>query len=1097
MVSRVLKNRSNDFGNYYLYLLVKKIANMKTRQFFALILAALSTVASYSQAIQVNLKAFLEGPFNGAMMGTLLNSDNYLPLAQPYNTAPWNYQGTESVAAIPNADVVDWVLVELRETAGDASTAYEGDSIASQAGFILKDGTIVSVDGTSPMQLGSTVTYKLYAVVFHRNHLPVLSGGQLILNAGTYAWDFTTSAAQAYGGSNAHKELTPGIWGMVAGDGDANGQVNNADKNDVWKPQSGLSGYRTGDFSMNGQVDNVDKNDLWKVNSGKSAQMPGPWVCEKPFADTRDGQVYSTVQIGTQCWMAKNMNVGTMIMGVNNQTNNGIIEKHCYENSAVKCDVYGGLYQWNEMMQYVTTPGVMGICPPTGGWHLPTDEEWCTLEQYIDPAINCSLTGWRGVDGGGKLKEAGTTHWASPNTGATNSSGFTALPGGRHGTDGNFYNETYYAYFWSSSESGSNAWGRSLYYNFATINRSYFSKDYGYSVRCLKDSNQAPSQPSNPNPPDNSTNQPLNTQLSWTCTDPENDPLTFDVYFGTTNPPAQVAAGQTDTTFIPMTLAYDTSYYWKITAHDDHGHSTEGPVWSFTTQAWQCGDPFVDERDNQEYTTVQIGTQCWMAENLNIGTMISGTSNQTNNALIEKYCYLNGAAICDMLGGLYQWDEMMQYMTTPGVKGICPDGWHLPTDAEWCTLTQFIDPTVNCGATGVSGTDVGTKMKSTTGWYGGGNGTNASGFTALPGGFRATDGSFEYFNYHANFWSSSESGTLAWYRGLHYSNANIYRIDYNKNYGFSVRCEKYPFNQSPAEPSNPTPPDNSTNQPLNTQLSWSCTDPDNDPLTFDVYFGTTNPPVQVAAGQTDTTFIPMTLAYDTSYYWKITAHDDHGHSTEGPVWSFTTQAWQCGDPFVDERDNQEYTTMQIGTQCWMAENLNIGTMIQGTSNQINNGTIEKYCYDNSTANCDVYGGLYQWNEMMQYVTTPGVKGICPDGWHVPTDAEYCTLTQFIDPTVNCGVTGWNGTDVGTKMKSTTGWYEGGNGTNASGFTALPGGARDYSSGSFYFLTYDGNFWCSSESGSNAWLRRLCYLDAQVSRYSLNWSYGFSVRCVRD
>jgi len=206
--------------------------------------------------------------------------------------------------------------------------------------------------------------------------------------------------------------------------------------------------------------------------------------------------------------------------------------------------------------------------------------------------------------------------------------------------------------------------------------------------------------------------------------------------------------------------------------------------------------------------------------------------------------------------------------------------------------------------------------------------------------------------------------------------------------------------------------------------------------------------------------------------------------------------WNCGDPFTDPRDNQEYATVQIGTQCWMAENLNIGTMITGASNQTNNAIIEKYCYDNSAANCDVYGGLYQWNEMMQYVTTPGVKGICPDGWHLPTDAEYCTLTQFIDPTVNCGVTGWSGTDVGTKMKSTTGWYGGGNGTNASGFTALPGGYRN-PNGLFNYLTYDAFFWSSSESGTNAWYRSLSCIFATVYRGYDNKGSGFSVRCEKD
>jgi len=449
--------------------------------------AIVSSSSLSSQSITVNVKAFLEGPFAGTQMGTTLNTGNYLPLNQPYSIAPWNYTGTESVAAIPNTNVVDWVLVELRETAGDASTAYKDGILATQAGFLLNDGTIVSVDGASPLQFNVTVTQKLFAVVYHRNHVPVLSGGELLLNAGTYEWDFTTGMSQAYGGINAQKEIVPGVWGMFSGDGDANGQVNNADKNDVWHPQSGYSGYKTGDFNLNAQIDNVDKNDHWKVNSGKSSQLPGYWSCGQPMADDRDGEVYATVLIGAQCWMAENLNTGTMIQGTVNQTDNGIIEKYCYGNNPSSCDVYGGLYQWNEMMQYVTSPGVEGICPPAGGWHLPTDAEWCTMEQFVDPTITCSSMGFRGADGGGKLKEAGTAHWLAPNTGATNSSGFTALPGGdRDYNSGLFYNSTTYGIFWTSTEEYSNAWHRTLVNYLAAINRFYDSKSYGLSVRCLR-----------------------------------------------------------------------------------------------------------------------------------------------------------------------------------------------------------------------------------------------------------------------------------------------------------------------------------------------------------------------------------------------------------------------------------------------------------------------------------------------------------------------------------------------------------------------------------------------------------------------------------
>ena len=89
--------------------------------------------------------------------------------------------------------------------------------------------------------------------------------------------------------------------------------------------------------------------------------------------------------------MAKNLNIGTMIDGGDHQEDDGIIQKHCYADFSSYCDIYGGLYEWREMMQYTETQGVQGICPD--GWHLPTDAEWCSLEQAVDSSITCSSSG--------------------------------------------------------------------------------------------------------------------------------------------------------------------------------------------------------------------------------------------------------------------------------------------------------------------------------------------------------------------------------------------------------------------------------------------------------------------------------------------------------------------------------------------------------------------------------------------------------------------------------------------------------------------------------------------------------------------------------
>ena len=140
-----------------------------------------------------------------------------------------------------------------------------------------------------------------------------------------------------------------------------------------------------------------------------------------------------------------------------------------------------------------------------------------------------------------------------------------------------------------------------------------------------------------------------------------------------------------------------------------------------------------------------------------------------------------------MNGGSSTW------FTPSGVQGVCPTGWHLPSIPEWRDLQRYIgmsedDVLIN----GWRGTDQGSQMKSTSGWYNNGNGTNSSGFTALPGGYRNSNGSFYNLGNNGNWWSSSEnSGTNAWYRHLHYDNDQVGRYrNYYKTHGFSVRCLK-------------------------------------------------------------------------------------------------------------------------------------------------------------------------------------------------------------------------------------------------------------------------------------------------------------------
>ena len=214
-----------------------------------------------------------------------------------------------------------------------------------------------------------------------------------------------------------------------------------------------------------------------------------------------DGNHYKAVKIGDQVWMAENLKAslysdGTAISLVESNSAWEALastdKAYCwYDNNSSNGNTYGALYTWAAAMNGsgssdANPSGVQGVCP--SGWHLPSDAEWKELEMYLGMSqAEADGTGYRGTDEGSKLKETGTAHWNSPNTGATNESGFTALPGGYHDNNGTFYFIGDYGYFWSTAEfSASHAWLRGLGYNHSPVGRSYGTKQSGFSVRCVK-----------------------------------------------------------------------------------------------------------------------------------------------------------------------------------------------------------------------------------------------------------------------------------------------------------------------------------------------------------------------------------------------------------------------------------------------------------------------------------------------------------------------------------------------------------------------------------------------------------------------------------
>jgi len=199
-----------------------------------------------------------------------------------------------------------------------------------------------------------------------------------------------------------------------------------------------------------------------------------------------DGNIYSTVKIGDQRWMSENLrttryNDGTPLLEEQNNTNwdNLTTPAYCWysNDSLTYSNPYGALYNYYA----VADTNSLNVCPV--GWHVPTDGEWTTLTDFL---------GGTGV-AGGKMKSTGTIQagpglWQDPNTGATNESGFSGLPGGRRGNNGTFFSIGNVGYWRSSTENeATNAWTWTLFYFNDIVFRQYFNKEYGFSVRCLRD----------------------------------------------------------------------------------------------------------------------------------------------------------------------------------------------------------------------------------------------------------------------------------------------------------------------------------------------------------------------------------------------------------------------------------------------------------------------------------------------------------------------------------------------------------------------------------------------------------------------------------
>ena len=222
----------------------------------------------------------------------------------------------------------------------------------------------------------------------------------------------------------------------------------------------------------------------------------------------------------------------------------------------------------------------------------------------------------------------------------------------------------------------------------------------------------------------------------------------------------------------------------------------------------------------------------------------------------------------------------------------------------------------------------------------------------------------------------------------------------------------------------------------------------------------------------------------------------------------------CGLPVSYQ--GYDYATVLIVEQCWFAENLRsenyengdaipLGfsdtewtSTTSGATAVYGEGSSDCYTYTPDGDACDEAWSLNEYGRVYNWYAVDDVRGLCPSGWHVPTDGEWMTMEMALGMSESeANSSGWRGWNQGTQMKTTYGWYNGGNGTNSSGFSGLPGGGRNGSVGYFKFAGVNGNWWSSSPQGGSAWFRGLNNDRENVARAYGNPREGYSVRCVRD
>ncbi|MBQ6155573.1 MAG: choice-of-anchor J domain-containing protein [Bacteroidales bacterium] len=571
-------------------------------------------------------------------------------------------------------------------------------------------------------------------------------------------------------------------------------------------------------------ADNTDYGEVFTFKTNL-----GPCPGSTTVTDV-DNNVYPTILIGNQCWMAENLRTTHYSNGADipagTSTSNSVAYRYNPNDDASTVSNYGYLYNWPAVMHNTTSSsanpsGVQGVCPE--GWHVPSHAEWTQMEDYVNSQSQFRCGGNSGQITRALSLESEWDYLSSLCETQTKSVGFNAIPAGYYsGYHGYFGSATY---FWSSSSKTSTTAYVHGWESDETI--SVFddaSRGYAMSVRCIRDSVVLPT-----------VTTSSVTQISATSVIVGGEVIqngggnvTHGVCWGTSPNPG-INGNHTDngTGFGTFTcgitgLTSGTTYYFrayvKVSTSIAYGNQVEFTM-SDSVNASEglpqsCqGTPIVIDYDGNVYNTVQIGDQCWMKENLRVKHYADGTALTLGNdtsSVYAYYYYANGDADNTAIYGLqYNWKAAMgesaSSNTNPsGTQGICPAGWHLPSNAEWNVLRGYVS-SAEFVCDGVDENAVGKSVASTQGWntsdtlcdigYQPEN-NNLTGFSAYPAGetWYSTSNGNRYsnplfFGERCYFWSSTlQDDTYVYSRLLYHDTPYFYRTGFNRKGGISVRC---------------------------------------------------------------------------------------------------------------------------------------------------------------------------------------------------------------------------------------------------------------------------------------------------------------------